>query len=236
MRRHSAFWIAVVVLPWLASWSPDPATPELLAREEDRELRGWTIHVDEALVGTALGDAALELLDHKLYAITRAVPADALEKLRSVPIWLGVEDEQGRHPCACYHPSEEWLRTNGYDPAKAGSVDIANATNFLSWSHEQPWMVLHELAHAYHHQVLGYEHEGLQRAFEAAEERGQYEEVLRGNGRQVRHYALENVQEYFAEGSEAWFGTNDFYPFVRAELAEHDPGLAELMAEIWGAR
>ena len=24
--------------------------------------------------------------------------------------------------------------------------------------------------------------------------------------------------EYFAEASEAFFGTNDFYPFVRAEL------------------
>ena len=29
--------------------------------------------------------------------------------------------------------------------------------------------------------------------------------------------------EYFAEASEAYFGTNDFFPFVRIELRRHDP-------------
>ena len=31
-------------------------------------------------------------------------------------------------------------------------------------------------------------------------------------------------QEYFAELTEACFGKNDFYPFNRNELKEHDPG------------
>jgi hypothetical protein len=33
--------------------------------------------------------------------------------------------------------------------------------------------------------------------------------------------------------SETWFGTNDFYPFVRAEFLTSDPGTAELMKGIW---
>ena len=48
-----------------------------------------------------------------------------------------------------------------------------------------------------------------------------------------RHYTLTDPQEYFAEGSEAYFGTNDFYPFVRAELRRHDPKLFRLLEELW---
>jgi len=40
--------------------------------------------------------------------------------------------------------------------------------------------------------------------------------------------------EYFAEGTEAYFYRNDFYPFCRAELKEHDPILHDLLVEIWG--
>jgi hypothetical protein len=33
---------------------------------------------------------------------------------------------------------------------------------------------------------------------------------------------------------EAYFGTNDFYPFVKAELIEHDPMMAETIRQAWG--
>jgi hypothetical protein len=39
--------------------------------------------------------------------------------------------------------------------------------------------------------------------------------------------------EYFAEASEAWFGTNDFYPYVKSELEEHDPAIAALLGRVW---
>jgi hypothetical protein len=42
------------------------------------------------------------------------------------------------------------------------------------------------------------------------------------------------VREYFAETSEAYFGTNDCYPFVRAELKPHDPRMYELLGKLWG--
>jgi hypothetical protein len=52
----------------------------------------------------------------------------------------------------------------------------------------------------------------------------------------VKHYALKDCKEYFAEGSEAFFGTKNFYPFVRAELKEHDPALFEALESAWGTR
>ena len=33
--------------------------------------------------------------------------------------------------------------------------------------------------------------------------------------------------------TEAFFGTNDFYPFVRAELQAHDPTMFDLLCEVW---
>ena len=60
--------------------------------------------------------------------------------------------------------------------------------------------------------------------------------VLRASGRRERHYALNNEKEYFAEMTEAYFGTNDFYPFVRAELEEHDPKMFRLLQALWDAK
>ncbi len=42
------------------------------------------------------------------------------------------------------------------------------------------------------------------------------------------------VPDQLPEGTEAYFYRNDFYPFVRAELKEHDPVLHDLLEEIWG--
>ena len=60
--------------------------------------------------------------------------------------------------------------------------------------------------------------------------------MLRYDGKQAKHYALSNVQEYWAECSEAYFGLNDFYPFVNAELRQHDPTMHALLTKLWGVK
>jgi Mlc titration factor MtfA (ptsG expression regulator) len=47
-------------------------------------------------------------------------------------------------------------------------------------------------------------------------------------------YAMTNAAEYFAETTEAYFGTNDFFPYTNAELKKHDPFMHELLGKIWG--
>ena len=87
-------------------------------------------------------------------------------------------------------------------------MEVANARNFLNWTRQQPWMVLHELAHAYHHQFLkeGFGNPDVAAAFrlrnpvEGVRERAPFRR--QGGGA----YALTDPQEYFAEGSEAFFG------------------------------
>lgn len=160
---------------------------------EERFIEGWTIYVNEDLLadGTELGSKALRLLQAKLYEVERVLPAKAYEELHGVPIWLGVDD--GVAPCAEYHStSRESLRVNGYNPDKAKSVEIGNASRFLRWTLDQPALLLHELAHAYHDRVLGHDHEGIATAFRAAVEEGRYEKVLHFDGREEHAYALKN--------------------------------------------
>ncbi len=210
----------------------DPKFVETSAYQT-RQIEGWTVHINRILLNekSELGEKALRLLRSKLQDIRRTVPAQAVKELVKVPIWLGVND--GHPRCAAYHPSFDWLRNNGFNTDKAKSVEISNAQLFLNWSTVQPAMVLHELAHAYHDQVLGWQHEKVKKAYQAAVKSGSYDSVLHYSGRVKKAYAMSNAKEYFAEATEAYFSTNDFYPFVRPELREHDPQMTKVLEGVW---
>ncbi len=199
-------------------------------------IGGWKVMIGSELAKdhVDLEQQALELLRVKFFDIARVVPPDALKRLREVTIWLEYDDKAW--PCACYHPSADWLRDNGFNADKVKGVEIANAANFLTWSIEQPWMVLHELAHSYHDRVLGFDDANVKAAYDAAVKSHSYDAILRINGHVERAYAMTNEQEYFAEDSEAYFGTNDFYPFVRAELRQHDPRMFDLLQKVWSGK
>jgi hypothetical protein len=202
-----------------------------------KETEGWTVLVNKGFLAgnPGLYERVMEQLRHQLYAINRRLPAPAVAKLHKIKIW--VELKEPHHPCMAYHPDAGWLRKHGMNPEKARCVELANAENFLSWTIAQPWMVLHELAHAYHHQFLGgFDSPEILAAYRKATEAKTYESVLHINGRKQRAYALTNQMEYFAEATEAYFGTNDFFPFVRAELQKHDPAMFELLGKLWEER
>ncbi|MFC1715779.1 hypothetical protein ACFL6S_19075 [Candidatus Poribacteria bacterium] len=212
----------------------DQVEYEPTSNYEMQNIEGWTVYVNRRLLDEEkeLGHDFLRLMRVKLYDINRLFPSSALKRLYDVAIWLEANNE--KVTCACYHPSEQWLREHGFNPEKAKSVEIGNAANFIQWSLHQPMMVLHELAHGYHHQVLGYDNPDIKVAYKQAVEARIYESVLRYDGEQAQAYALNNDQEYFAEQTEAYFGTNDFYPFVKAELMKHDPLMYETLRKLWG--
>ena len=220
---------------------PQVAKPayDLIESYKPLRVEGWNILVHQQLFepqNSILRDRMLKLLGDHLFRISVVVPSSALAKLRQVSIW--VELAHPKHPCMCYHPGAEWLLHNGMNPAKAKCVELSNCENFLTWTEKQPWMVLHELAHAYHDQFLsgGFENPQVLAAFEGAKQEKLYESILRNNGSKEKAYALTNQQEYFAEQSEALFGANDFYPFVSAELLEYDPRAHKVLTEMWGIK
>jgi hypothetical protein len=227
------WWILFVALALSAPAQTKGYDPE--SAYARREMEGWSLRVSGKLLAeTNLCQQVLAVLGAQLHQITRVVPAPALAQIRQIPIWVELNDPL--FPGMCFHESHEWLEAHGVNPAKTGAVELANARNFLRWSLEQPCMVLHELAHGFHHRFLGEQHPGIRRCYDHARTAGLYRSVLRANGRHEPHYALTGEKEYFAESTEAFFGTNDFYPFVRAELKEFDPEMDALLVGVWGVK
>ncbi|HYG76780.1 MAG TPA: hypothetical protein VEK08_17385 [Planctomycetota bacterium] len=201
-----------------------------------REIEGWTVKVNDRMLKEKpeASERALKLLQVKLYDIVRTLPPEPVAELKKVPIWFELEDPL--EPCACYHPDVNWLKAKGYDPAKAKCVQLAHPDEFLRYSIDQPWMVLHELAHAFHDRVLGFENPEVEACYRRTREAKLYDAVLHIRGKTEKHYAMKNAKEFFAEMSESYWGTNDFFPFVRAELKKHDPETFELLKKMWTAK
>jgi hypothetical protein len=214
--------------------APKPALP---TDHTEMKIEGWTVRVDNRLLAephSEKGKRAIHLLTARLAAIVVLMNDEPLAKLREVPIQLDLD--YGRLTPAQYHPSAGWLRTNGFSPKLAKCVHIPHADGFLNRFeiHRQPWMILHELAHAYHDRVLGFDHAGIRAAHKKFVDSGKYKQVLAGPVGRREHYALTTPQEFFAEMTEAYWGSNDFYPFVSTELKDAEPEIFDLMQEIWG--
>jgi len=219
-------------------------SPSLAAREgqgwvyETRTVLGWTVKINTKLrqQDPAALDWALTLLQRQLRTIRKVVPPKPLAELEKVTLWFS-PSYPNVPPRAEYHPGADWLRDNGRNPAMAKGVEFTDIPNFDAETRRMPLFVLHELAHGYHDRVLGNDEPRLLAAYKNAKASGKYDKVERqdseGRKRLDRAYALTNVQEYFAEGSEAFFGENDFYPFNKAQLKTHDPELYALLEKLW---
>ncbi len=203
-----------------------------------REVSGWQVRISRKLIGQdeKAVERAAGLLKEMLDGIARAAPAPAVAELRKVPLWMSPPYD-GFGQKAEYHPDAGWLREHGRDPEMAKSIEFTNIAIFEREMKRMPNFALHELAHAYHHRVLGHGHAGILAAYEKAKAAGSYNRVQRqdaeGRRRLDRAYAMTNEKEYFAECSEAFFFRNDFFPFEREELRRHDPAVFAVLEKAW---
>ena len=238
MRRTRP--VAILALLFTApafAAGPRAEVPPLPVSHTTRQIEGWTVHVDDRLLGgsgAALGGRAIKLLTARLVGIGVVVPEAQLARLREVPIQLDLT--HGALRPMQYHPGAGWLKAHGHSERLAKCVHVPDARRFLSpfENHRQPWAVLHELAHAYHDRVLGFDDARVVAAWKKFRDGGGYKSVLTSPGPVREHYALTDEKEFFAEMTEAYFGANDFYPFVAGELKRAEPEIFALLRDIWG--
>ncbi|MEN9975691.1 MAG: hypothetical protein RLZZ282_1697, partial [Verrucomicrobiota bacterium] len=227
----SALPLALVLAAHAAETSPIPTSRTV------RIIQEWSVRVDDRLLeppNQELGSRILKSLDARLSNIKAVVRPFCLAKLQRIPIVLDMT--HGQLVPMQYHPEPDWLIANGYSPELANCVHIPVAARLLEprQINVQPWCVLHELAHAYHDQVLGFDEARIRDHFKAYKESGHGDSSLLITGEHVRHYALTDHKEFFAEMTEAYFGTNDFFPFNRGELMTAEPAIYQLMTTLWG--
>jgi hypothetical protein len=207
-------------------------------------VEGWRVMVDPRLVETneAATHRSLELLQVQLKEIVRKLPPAAVSNLHTVTLWFSPA-YPGAQPKAEYHPGAGWLLEHGRNEAMAKGVEFTNIPQFEAETHRMPNFTLHELAHAFQDRFVpaGFENAEINAAYERAKASGSYDRVERrnGDGRPItteRAYAMTNPMEYFAETTEAFFSTNDFFPFTREDLHRHDPDMEQLLSGIWGEK
>ena len=203
----------------------------------ERKIEGWTVNYDSQLdlpENSEVANKSFKALANHLQRIEYIVPAKRLKQLKQCKIW--VELKHPRLKTMQYHPSRGWLVANDCDPRleKHLHVPLANQLYARQMWAQHPYVILHELAHAYHDQFLGFDNPEIEKVFQAAKNSGMYDTILNHLGDSVEHYGMNNAKEYFAEMTEAYFGVNDFFPFVRAELKQHDPQMYRLLEKIWG--
>lgn len=209
-------------------------------------LHGWTIYFEKELIKdeALLDDLNVEL--KKSFAhIEKVIPKKPLKFLKTIPVWVSNEKtyplRKGEKGVIPFHRSKRWLRNHGLNPHMAPGVHVINPKAVLyeyrvfQWG---PMTILHELSHAYHNLQLKLDHPSVKDAYENAMAAKLYLSVQdRSNPkRKARAYAATNQEEYFAELTEAYFGTNDWYPRHREELREYDPTGYSMIEEVWNVR
>lgn len=210
------------------------AEPGEVEGYREQTVHGWPVRVSERLLDDSPEETnrAIELLGDQIERLRAAIPKSAFEKVRGVTIWFS-PPYPGHGPTGEYHPGAGWLEKNGRLAELHRCIEFTNVARFEQEIRRMPVLLLHEVAHAYHDQQLGFNHPEIAEAFERAKASAKYERVERHDGIVVRHYALTNPMEYFAELSESYFGVNDFFPFNREQLEVYDPKMFALLERVW---
>ncbi|MGB0743201.1 MAG: hypothetical protein ACPGSB_01630 [Opitutales bacterium] len=213
------------------------AQVELIRIEHEiKKIEGWKVHVDKNLLEgehAETGKQALHILAMRLQEISLKLPEGPVAEMRKVPIFIDHNHPIGNNH---YHPGKDWLVERGYDPALTRAVQITNARTLIreAKNPNHGSVMLHELAHAYHDQVLGFDQPEILAAYQQFCDSRKFDRTASTYGRQKPHYGLTDHKEYFAEMTETFFTGNNYYPFTHYQLYhEHRPSY-KLMQNIWG--
>jgi len=218
---------------------------------ELQTISGWPVYAEPNWFD---GDLTLKKrLADDIEQVCKILPSHAVEYLKlNCPIWVNKSIMYGPKSCpvrgraCCYHPDKDWLIENGLSERKHMSIEINDGPGYMedldSWG--PGGVMVHELSHAYHHQVLedGYDNKEIMACYKRAMKEKLYERVrVHGpQGPEAEAYACTDQMEYFAELSTAFLGCKDgsveynkWFPFNREQLAAHDPRAFKMLHRVW---
>jgi hypothetical protein len=215
-----------------------PAVPAGWKREM---IAGFQVMFSPALLRDEVSSVRVrQIMRDRLSDVTRLVPPTALQHLRHVRLWLNLDPSGFSGAFYASAPSNRHdERVRGYGEFHGAMYQGAVFPNIVQMIErtddlKAPLVVLHELAHGYHHQVLGPANVEIKQTYEAAKAKGLYRNVSSRN-RAIAPvgYAMSNEWEYFAVLSQTYFGKNDQAPFDADELKTYDPDGFRLMERAW---
>ena len=195
----------------------------------------FSVMMPNSEVGKDYSEAALTYLTGRIESIgQRGVPKVFQDLFRRRRLWLDMTDSGS----AAYHPGRQWLIENSWFIEKYNCVEVSNMKNFVAWSSvNQPQVLLHELTHFIHGDCLS-TYPAILSTYKNARDGGLLDNVTRwdgGNNYSYNQtaYAKNNEWEYLAEQSEAYWESNEFFPYTRTDLQGHDPQGYALLQKIF---
>jgi hypothetical protein len=217
------------------------------------DIHGFRVHFNRSWFdpNSPRCQAIVRALEKLVAMATMVIPQAALDRLAEVRvIWVewNYKDAPVFGPCrAFYRGRGQWYEQRPSQIHRPGSItvfagevlDAQVAKEELAWN---PFLLVHELAHAQHDLTLGADSREVADLYGAAMDAGLYENVeivIRAPSgpsdiKHERAYAAENPREYFAELSKAYLAWSPYFPHNRGQLAKHDPRGYKLMKKVWG--
>ena len=196
------------------------------------QVQGWTVHTSYALDSNHpdLTQQVTQDLNARLYLVTQQLPQSVLAQLQKIPLWLEYGDSM--NPGIHYLDDPAWITEYELNPEKLNTIEI-NATSFVTQAKANPALLVKSMAQYGSDQCLNdSQHQAIQTVYEKAKQSGVYNKVLFNNGQTAPHPGLQNPKAYFAEACASYFTTNHCYPFVKAELKQHDPAIFALLEKL----
>jgi hypothetical protein len=190
-------------------------------------IEGWTYLVNQEVLKDKNWPISKRIMSNQLFGMKLFLKETVIKDLQKIKIYVDIK-QKGKSG-AEYHPSKKWLVDNKFSPNKAKCIEVSNVGQYIRYSKTQAWIMLHELMHGYHDQVLGFNHQGIKTCFNKAIKAGKYGKVKHISGREVDHYSATNHKEYWSEACESYFGVNDFFPFTKGEILEYDPDICGIL-------
>jgi hypothetical protein len=191
-------------------------------------IEGFTLLVNRQVLDADTSEferKPLDVLALELRAVAGMMTPKALDVLRRLVIWVEWDEvhplasgRDGTAVAVYYGGHQLSLFKKGMHPLKARTVTILRMKS-LTREHQPKrdsgrCVLLHEIAHAVHDQLLTRDHPGIKAAYKQAMERKLYDKA---------QYLTTNESEFFAELTCAYFDQLHHHPRTREELKKHDP-------------
>ena len=240
-RLFTALSLLTFVGPAFAQ-APDRAKPEpteVIPGYQRKTIQGFTVLINSEVLSADTAEferKPLDVIELELKMVAGMMNKKSVDVLRRLPIWIEwkeIEDlSSGRPgtPVAVYYGGhQQSMLRDGKHPLKAKTITVLRM-DLLTKEHQPKTdsgrcVMLHEMAHAVHDQLLGRNNPAVAGAYRQAMERKLYEKSL---------YAATNDAEFFAELTCAYFDQLHYFPRNRRELQDHDPVTFKLMETAWG--
>lgn len=201
---------------------------------ERHEMAWWTIYVECLVYDTpGLAERIVGYVHEQMELAADLLPHSSIGTLRHTPIWIDVSFNDPEN-MAIY--MEDIQNPGSVDLPYVNGIRVSVDAIEEELEYEVPeGFAIHELAHAWH--CMAYDPcwsaTRVMSAYAAAMSDDLYDSVAYLYGDDERAYAATDDAEYFAELSEAWFDSNDYFPFNRADVLAHDPVGAKAIEGSW---